>query len=178
MYLKLISVTNLIWKAGSSQMLVMRCIHVIVHDLTFHPTHLKQKSMSFIQLTALKQTPWSSHFFVYSTDFWTWRTAGPYGRAKGPWRRQRSRRLRHRTAVGWRASNAWTLAKTLLHPSLGLTCVCLSLTYLWGLFVYVCLLGIDPYAWVYSAVHSYTTSLERWSVLNGFSEISGYTVIL
>lgn len=65
---------------------------------------------------------------------------------KGPWR-QRSRRLRHRTAVGWRASNAWTLAKTLLHPSRARTRADLRVLMshlLRRLFVYVCLSGIDP----------------------------------
>lgn len=61
-------VTNLIWKAGSSQMLVMRFIHAIVYNLTSHPTLLQQNSISLIQEAALKthRQPHEIHTFPFT----------------------------------------------------------------------------------------------------------------
>lgn len=49
-------------------MLVMRFIHAIVYNLTFHPTLLTLKNMSFIQLTALKNhhSQYAIHTFSFT----------------------------------------------------------------------------------------------------------------
>lgn len=115
-------------------MLVISCIQAIVDNLTFHHTTLTQNNINSTRLTAPKP-PLTTHNSNVSVHlvFLTWRSLAPYGGKRVVSWRQDCHRLRHRTAVCWRASNSWRPAKTLLHPSRycpSMTCVCFFHTYL------------------------------------------------